>query len=155
MTPSAFVFLEALPLTANGKIDRRALPSPDGARLEGETDYVAPRTPLEEVLAGIWAELLSIERIGVHDNFFSLGGHSLLITQLLARLLTMFKTELPLIAVFQSPTIAQFAEALKSYESKPGQTDRIAAAIRKVQQMSPADKAALLEKRSAAAKASS
>jgi len=155
MTPSAFVFLEALPLTANGKIDRRALPSPDGARLEGETDYVAPRTPLEEVLAGIWAELLSIERIGVHDNFFSLGGHSLLITQLLARLLTMFKTELPLIAVFQSPTIAQFAEALKSYESKPGQTDRIAAAIRKVQQMSPADKAALLEKRSAAAKVSS
>jgi len=155
MTPSSFVFLEALPLTANGKIDRGALPSPDGALRERETEYVAPRTPLEEVLAGVWAELLSIERVGVHDNFFALGGHSLLVTQLLARLLTMFKTELPLIAVFQCPTIAEFAEAVKSYESKPGQTDRIAAAIRKVQQMSPADKAALLNRRSAAAKVSS
>jgi amino acid adenylation domain-containing protein len=155
MTPSSFVFLEALPLTANGKIDRRALPAPDGARPEGKTEYVAPRTPLEEVLAGVWAELLSLERVGVHDNFFALGGHSLLVTQLLARLLTMFKTELPLIAVFQFPTVAEFAEAVKSYESKPGQTDRIAAAIRKVQQMSPAEKAALSKRRSAAAKISS
>ncbi|HEX6715815.1 MAG TPA: amino acid adenylation domain-containing protein, partial [Pyrinomonadaceae bacterium] len=151
MTPSSFVFLDALPLTANGKVDRRALPSPDGARPEWETEYVAPRTSLEEVLAGIWAELLSIEQVGVHDNFFVLGGHSLLATQLLARLLTMFKIELPLITVFQSPTVAEFAEALKSYESKPGQVDRIAAAIRKVQQMSAADKTALRQKQSAAA----
>ncbi len=152
MTPSAFVFLDSLPLTANGKIDRRALPSPDGARYESETEYVAPRTPLEEVLAGIWAELLFVDEIGVHDDFFVLGGHSLLATQLLARLLTMFKIELPLVAVFQYPTIAEFAEAVKSNESKPGQADRIAAAIIKVQQMSASEKDALREKKSAAAK---
>jgi hypothetical protein len=93
--------------------------------------------------------------VGVHDNFFALGGHSLLVTQLLSRLRTMFKIELPLISVFQSPTVAEFAETVKSCEPKPGQTDRIAAAIRKVQQMSPADKAALLERRSAAANISS
>jgi len=155
MTPSSFVFLDALPLTANGKVDRRALPSPDGSRPEWETEYLAPRTPLEEVLAGVWAELLSIEQVGVHDNFFVLGGHSLLATQLLARLLTMFKVELPLITVFQSPTIAEFAEALKAHELKPGQADRIATAIRKIQQMSEAEKTGLRQKQSAAAKVTS
>ena len=146
MMPSAFVFLDALPLTNNGKIDRRALPAPDGARPEGETEYVAPRTPVEEVLAGVWAELLSLERVGVYDNFFVLGGHSLLATQLLARLLTLFKIELPLITVFQSPTIVEFAETLQAHEPKPGQVDRIATAIRKVQQMSAAEKASLRQK---------
>ena len=155
MMPSSFVFLDALPLTTNGKVDRRALPAPDGARPEGETDYVAPRTPVEEVLAGIWAELLSLERAGVHDNFFVLGGHSLLATQLLARLLTLFKIELPLITVFQSPTIAEFAEALRAHEAKPGNVDRIASAIRKVQQMSAAEKAGLRQKQSAAGKVGS
>src|SRR5690349_8262013 len=155
MTPSSFVFLDALPLTTNGKVDRRALPAPDGARPDGEVDYVAPRTPVEEVLAGIWAELLSLERVGVNDNFFVLGGHSLLATQLLARLLTLFKLELPLITVFQSPTIAEFAAALRAHEAKPGQVDRIAAAIRKVQQMSAAEKAGLRQKQSAAGKVSS
>jgi amino acid adenylation domain-containing protein/FkbM family methyltransferase len=155
MTPSSFVFLDALPLTTNGKVDRRALPAPDGARPEGETEYVAPRTPVEEVLAGIWAELLSLERAGVHDNFFVLGGHSLLATQLLARLLTLFKIELPLITVFQSPTIAEFAEALRAHEAKPGNVDRIASAIRKVQQMSAAEKAGLRQKQSAAGKVGS
>jgi hypothetical protein len=149
------VFLDALPLTTNGKVDRRVLPAPDGARPEGETEYVAPRTPVEEVLAGIWAELLSLERVGVHDNFFVLGGHSLLATQLLARLLTLFKIELPLITVFQSPTIAEFAEALRTHESKPNQVDRIASAIRKVQQMSAAEKTGLRQKQSAAGKVSS
>jgi amino acid adenylation domain-containing protein len=155
MTPSAFVFLDSLPLTANGKIDRRALPSPDGVRPDGETEYVAPRTPLEEVLTGVWSELLSVDQVGIHDNFFVRGGHSLLATQLVARLLTMFKIELPLIAVFKSPTIAEFADEMKSYESKPGQADRIAAAIRKVQQMSLSDKTALLKKRSTMAHVSS
>ncbi|HEY3580725.1 MAG TPA: non-ribosomal peptide synthetase, partial [Pyrinomonadaceae bacterium] len=155
MTPSSFVFLDVLPLTTNGKVDRRALPAPDGSRPDGETKYVAPRTPVEEVLAGIWAELLSLGRVGVHDNFFVLGGHSLLATQLLARLLTLFKLELPLITVFQSPTIAEFADALRAHEAKPGQVERIAAAIRKVQQMSAAEKAGLRQKQSAAGQVSS
>jgi hypothetical protein len=91
----------------------------------------------------------------VHDNFFVLGGHSLLATQLLARLLTLFKIELPLITVFQSPTIAEFAEALRAHEAKPGNVDRIASAIRKVQQMSAAEKAGLRQKQSAAGKVGS
>src|SRR5262249_24537574 len=84
MVPSAFVELEALPLTPNGKIDRRALPAPeDDAVVRGA--YEAPRTPTEEVLAGIWRELLRLDRVGVHDNFFELGGHSLLATRVIAR----------------------------------------------------------------------
>jgi acyl carrier protein len=150
MTPSSFVTLEALPLTPHGKVDRRALPAPDGERTGREGEYVAPRTPLEEALAGVWMSLLSVGRVGVHDNFFELGGHSLLATQLLVRLLALFKTELPLTAVFQAPTVAQFAEVLKAHEETPGQADKIAAAIARVRKMSAGEKKALLEERGAA-----
>src|SRR5262249_45295731 len=81
MVPSAFVLLEALPLTPSGKVDRKALPAPDNARPELEEAYVAPRTPVERGLADLWAEVLGLERVGVHDNFFELGVHSLLATQ--------------------------------------------------------------------------
>src|SRR5215207_2311202 len=86
MVPSAFVSLGEMPLTPNGKVDRRALPEPDGQRGgRGEADYVAPRTPTEELLAGIWSSVLRAERVGIEDNFFELGGHSLLATQLMSR----------------------------------------------------------------------
>jgi hypothetical protein len=78
MVPSAFVRLEALPLTPNGKVDRRALPVPDSTRADLEEDFVAPRTPVEKMLAEIWAEVLGVERVGIHDKFLELGGHSLL-----------------------------------------------------------------------------
>lgn len=149
MLPSAFVLLDALPLTTNGKIDRAALPAPDGERPQWEGEYVAPRSALEEVLEGVWAELLSVDRVGIHDNFFALGGHSLLATQLLARLLTLFKMELPLIAIFQSPTIAEFADEIRAHESKPGQVDKIAATIRRIQQMPAAEKLALVKEKRA------
>ncbi|MBV9914403.1 MAG: hypothetical protein JOZ93_17625, partial [Sinobacteraceae bacterium] len=107
MVPSAFVALEALPLTPNGKVDRRALPAPEG-RPE-ITEFVAPRTPTEEVVAGIWCEVLKLERVGVHDNFFALGGHSLLAMRVMARLREVLEVELPLRALFQRPTIAELA----------------------------------------------
>src|SRR5262249_61088567 len=91
MVPSAFVVLETLPLTENGKVDRRALPAPDQLRPELEGSYVAPRTPTQELIAGIWAEVLKLERVGVHDDFFDLGFLSLNATQVVSRFLPAFK----------------------------------------------------------------
>jgi amino acid adenylation domain-containing protein len=114
MVPSAFVTLDALPLTPNGKVDRRALPAPDAARRDVAGDYVAPRDATEEALAGIWGEVLKRERVGVHDNFFDLGGHSLLATQAMTKLAQHFGVELPLRAIFESPTVAQLAAAVET-----------------------------------------
>lgn len=107
MIPGVFMRLEALPLTLNGKIDRRALPPPEKKR--AQTPYVAPRTLTEETLAGIWRDLLGVERVGVNDDFFELGGHSLLATQLMSRLRTACQVELPLGALFENPTVAKLA----------------------------------------------
>ncbi|MGL5795317.1 MAG: phosphopantetheine-binding protein, partial [Waterburya sp.] len=112
MIPSAFVVLKALPLTANGKIDYQALPTPEQNRPELQQVYLAPRSLLEKQLAKIWAEVLGLERIGINDNFFDLGGHSLLITQLLAKVRNAFNVELPLKDLFNNPTIADLAERL-------------------------------------------
>jgi len=111
MVPSAFVLLDALPLTPNGKVDRHALPAPDLARRESE--IVAPRTPIEEMLVEIWREILGGDQIGIRDNFFELGGHSLLATQLVARVRAAFHIELPLRHIFESPTIAELAEHIE------------------------------------------
>ncbi len=110
MMPTAWVVLDALPLTPNGKIDRRALPEPASATTEQE--YVAPRTTVEEMVAGVWVEVLGVERVGVNDNFFDLGGHSLLATQVVARLRQACNVDLPLRSMFESPTVAQLAGEL-------------------------------------------
>lgn len=109
MIPAAFVSLDHLPLTKNGKVDRRMLPAPEALRPDLEARYVAPRTPAEEVLAEIWESVLGVERVGVHDNFFDLGGHSLLATQVVSRVRHAFSIELPVRKLFEEPSIAGFA----------------------------------------------
>jgi amino acid adenylation domain-containing protein len=112
MVPSAFVHLDALPLTASGKIDRRALPDPDWQRPELRGEPVAPRTPVEEILAEIWKDLLGVERVGIHDSFFDLGGHSLKAGQLVLRIRGQLGVELPVRTVFEAPTVAEMAVAI-------------------------------------------
>ena len=112
MVPSAFVPLQALPLTANGKLDERALPDPGPA--SAAAAYLPPRTAAEQVLAEIWGEVLKTERVGVHDNFFALGGHSLLATQVLSRVEQAFEVKLPVRAIFEHPTVAALAAELEA-----------------------------------------
>ncbi len=113
MVPSAFVFLDELPLTPSGKLDRKALPAPDQTRSDFEQAYVAASSSIEEVLVTIWREVLNIDRIGVHDNFFELGGHSLLILVLCTKIEAKIGKSIPMSWVFQFPTISQLAVILK------------------------------------------
>ncbi len=112
MVPSAFVFLDALPLTPNGKLDRRALPDPRPVRPDLEERFVAPRTPNEKILAGIWSQVLGVAKIGVNDDFFALGGHSLIATQVITRARDAFHLEIPLPDLFSNPTVARLALAI-------------------------------------------
>ena len=114
MAPSVFMLLDELPLTANGKVDRRRLPEPDGVRPELAQEYVAPTTAVEKSLAEIWAEVLELERVGVNDNFFDLGGHSLLVTQVISRLRETLQIELKLNEFFEAPTVSGLAQVIES-----------------------------------------
>jgi len=114
MVPSLFVALEALPLNPNGKVDRRALPELDLTQPDSSTPYVAPRTPLEQTLADIWALVLGVEMVGVNHDFFTLGGHSLMAAQVIARIQETFQIDLPLRRLFEHPTIAGLAKAIET-----------------------------------------
>jgi len=129
MVPTLFIGLKSFPLTPNGKVDRRALPTPEEARTGQITPFVAPRTPIEEKLASILADALQVERVGAHDSFFDLGGHSLLATQVLGRIRDAFHTNLSLQSVFDAPTVAGIAAALDDALQHPeaGQTPSIVA----------------------------
>ncbi|MEH2032602.1 MAG: non-ribosomal peptide synthase/polyketide synthase [Nostoc sp.] len=118
MVPNAFVQLEALPLTANGKIDRRALPIPDNSQIELEDNFVAPTTATEKTLAAIWAEVLGMQQIGINDNFFTLGGHSLIATQIISRIREVFEIEVPLRHIFEAPTIASLTEVIETAQKE-------------------------------------
>jgi acyl carrier protein len=120
MTPSAYVVLDELPRTLNGKIDRRALPAPGRSAAEAGRTLVAPRTPLEQAVAQLWCDALNLDQIGVDENFFTLGAHSLLATQVLSRLRAAFGIELPLRSLFEAPTVAGLAARI---ETARAQTD--------------------------------
>ncbi|MGZ5075413.1 MAG: amino acid adenylation domain-containing protein [Methylobacter sp.] len=113
MIPSTFVFLDTLPASPNGKLDRKALPMPDISQQAQNEDFIAPHSPMEELLAGIWSEILSLDRIGVHDNFFELGGHSMLAVQMLTRVRMTFGVELDLRQIFEFPTVAGLAREIE------------------------------------------
>jgi acyl carrier protein len=142
MVPTIFVALERLPLTPNGKLDRLALPAPDG---ESAEEHVAPRTAVEAVLTKIWCELLGFERISIYSNFFEVGGHSLLVMQMISRVRETFKTEMPLYRLFQASTIAGLAQVRVQYEAKPGQMEMIARLRQKLDSMSEDEMRAMLE----------
>jgi hypothetical protein len=112
MVPALFILLAALPLTPNGKIDRLALPAPTG-RPELSSIFIEPRTPLEKTVAGLWADTLGLEKVGIYDPFLDLGGHSLLATQLISRLRHTFQVELPVRHLFEAGTVAAMAEQIE------------------------------------------
>src|SRR5581483_10496451 len=114
MVPVAMVAMERLPLSPNGKVDRKNLPAPEYRRPELEGEYQQARTPAEEVMAGIWAEVLKLQQVGVHDDFFALGGHSLLATQVISRVRQAFQVELPLRALFEASTVAGLTERVEA-----------------------------------------
>ncbi|MEW6612820.1 MAG: amino acid adenylation domain-containing protein [Pseudomonadota bacterium] len=147
MVPAALVHLDALPLSPNGKVDRKALPAPD-ATLEARTDFVAPRDAVEQQLAQIWAELLGTGQVGVRDNFFALGGHSLMATQLTARVRAAFQVELPLHKLFEAPTVAGLAETITGLRGqKPDKSGRMAELMKKLEHLSDDEINALLQEK--------
>jgi acyl carrier protein len=124
MVPSAFVMLDALPLTPAGKVDRGALPRPARVRPELDDPFVAPRTPVERGVTEIWSDVLALDRVGVHDHFLDLGGDSLLAIQVISRVIRTFQVELPVRALFESPTVADMAVMIvQNQAKKAGQGD--------------------------------
>jgi acyl-coenzyme A synthetase/AMP-(fatty) acid ligase/acyl carrier protein len=136
MVPSVYMSLDALPLTSSGKIDRRALPAAAQTVLDTEEDFVAPRGAVEEVVAAIWSEVLEVERVSAHSNFFELGGHSIAAAQVVYRVRDLFRVELPVRSIFEGPTVAELSQALVGNEARPGQTEKIALAYKKIINMS-------------------
>jgi acyl carrier protein len=112
MVPSAFMVLDAFPLTSTGKLDRLALPAPDLTQVETAGGYAAPRTDTEAKVAAIWAEVFALDRVGIHDDFFALGGHSLLAGRIAARIRQAYGVDLSLGALFDAPTVAELCGQL-------------------------------------------
>ena len=128
MIPSAILMLDSLPLTPNGKIDNRALPVPE-ANSELQETFYPPRTAVEETLTGIWAEVLSTNKVGVRHNFFELGGHSLLATKVMSRIRDSFKVELALRMFFENPTVEELAVAITEKQAEGIQNEQQVSSI--------------------------
>jgi len=145
MIPAAFVPLDALPLDPNGKVDRRALPAPGAGRGEAEASCVAPRSPVESEIVRLWEELLGISPIGIHDDFFALGGHSLLITRLASRLRESFGVDLPLRTLFGAPTVVEMSRAILESQMEQEEATDLAGMLERLRDLSPEEVQRFLE----------
>ena len=139
MVPWSFVTLGTLPLTSNGKLDRRSLPIPDMSRPELDVSFEAPRTPVEESLTEIWAEVLKVDRVGIHDNFFGLGGHSLFATRVLSRVISKFGIALPIRSIFEATTVADMALAITQSRARQSEQDDIETLLSELEGLSGDD----------------
>jgi len=147
MVPSAFVMLEQLPLTVNGKVDNRALPAPDQSRPNMSVSFVSPRNAAEEIVADIWRQVLHREQVGVLDNFFALGGHSLLAMQIISRIGNAFQIErLPLRNLFEAPTVAGLVEVVANHWGGIEVLDEIARTWQGLEQLSAEEVDEMLSK---------
>ncbi|MEV4328737.1 phosphopantetheine-binding protein, partial [Microbispora rosea] len=145
MVPAHLVMLDALPLTPNGKLDRKALPVPEWTRARSRP-YRQPSTPLEQDLAAMWGEVLGIaEPVGVDDDFFELGGHSLTATQIIARIQARFATSVPIVVLFENPTVAELAAAMDRLDDDDLDLTEIAALRDELDGLSAEDLAAVLD----------
>ncbi|MCC2650942.1 MAG: hypothetical protein K0Q60_1097 [Microvirga sp.] len=153
MVPAAFVVLSALPLTPNGKVDRRALPAPEGDGQRARA-HVAPRTPAEEIVAGVWSDVLGLERVGVQDNFFDLGGHSLLLAKVWSKLRERVQGELSMMDLFRYPTVEALADYIgrdrtegpQAYRRGAEHVERLKAGQRRVRQLTQRRQAAIVRR---------
>ena len=136
LIPAAFVELESMPVTLTGKVDRQALPQPSSDRPILETAYVPARTPVEQNLAEIWKEVLGLERVGMDDNFLELGGDSLLAAQVIARAIRRFQIDLPLQALFSSPTVGEMAVTIVQYQAQQAQPETVERLLAELERLS-------------------
>ena len=144
MIPASFVSLERFPMTAGGKIDRIALLKMQGDVLKPQTERIFPRNPVEQQLAEIWSELLGVREIAVNDNFFALGGHSLIATQIVARILDIYGVEIPLRRVFESPTVADLASTIAEAMAEQEEESNLESLLSEVEALSKEKASAML-----------
>jgi acyl-coenzyme A synthetase/AMP-(fatty) acid ligase/acyl carrier protein len=145
MVPSRFLFLSEIPVLESGKLDRNSLPSIEDVRPDIDVEYVAPRNPMEETLAQIWCEILQIDRVGIYDNFFDLGGQSLMATQMISRIRTTLGMEIPLHVIFETtPTVEQTAIAIENYQIEQSQPEDLEKLLAEIEAMSEEEIAAML-----------
>ena len=146
MIPSAFVMLDSLPLLPSGKVDRKALPAPSSARPELEFPFLAPRTPFEKEVAAIWAEVLGLDQVGIHDNFQELGGDSLLASRVISRVIDTRKVELPIRSLFESPTVANMTAVIIQSKAKRAEQQDIEPMLAQLEALSDERATYLLKK---------